>query len=59
MVVVIFQVEEVFNIVNPVKKVVIYTQTTSESTAGGVLQRLASLATTTLECNTPLKVVHV
>jgi len=59
MVVVVFQVEELFNIVNAVKKVVIYTQTTSESTAAGVLQRLVSLATTTLECNTSLKVVHV
>ena len=53
------QVEEMFAVIDAVRTVVVYSQTTYESTAQGGLQRLVLLATSVLEPKKPLKVKHV
>lgn len=53
------QVEEVYTIIKAVNDVVVYSQTTFESTALGGLQKLATLGTVVLEHDKPLEVRHV
>ncbi|CAM9530188.1 unnamed protein product, partial [Sphacelaria rigidula] len=53
------RVEEVYSIANEVKGVIVYSQTTYESTAQGGLQRLVLVATTALDPEKSLNVRHV